>query len=147
MHALLERREILGREGMIAGKVIIKTSLGRGTEGHLDVREQFLGGFRHHVRGVVAQQLQRFRRGARDDRNLGVAVDNRREVFLGAVDFERQGRLGKAGTDCLGELRSRDRARKLAHGAVRQSDGDWRGGIGRHDDCVQDLACVRGAWV
>ena len=144
VHALLELREILGREGMITGKIVVEPRLRRGTEGHLDVREQFLGGFRHRVRGVVAQQLQSFRRGARDDCNLGVAVDDRREVFLGAVDLERQRRLGQAGTDCLGELRSRDRARKLAHGAVGQSDGEWRGGIGRHESASKTLLVCEG---
>ena len=54
-------REILGRERLGLGEVVVEAVLDRGTDRHLHVGEQPLHGLRHHVRGGVPQRRERRR--------------------------------------------------------------------------------------
>src|SRR5690606_6288591 len=66
VHPLLDLLQVFGREGFIARKVVVEVVSGCRTEGHLNVRIDFLGRFGENVRGIVANQLQRVLMGAGD---------------------------------------------------------------------------------
>jgi hypothetical protein len=52
---------------------------------------ELLHGLRHHVRGVVTQQLEAVRRAARDDLNGGVVFDRSREIAQFSVYADGHG--------------------------------------------------------
>ena len=63
---------VFGLERLLLGEVVVEAVLDHGADGHLRAGPQRLHRFRHHVRGVVPDQLERFRVGARDE------IDRRR---------------------------------------------------------------------
>ena len=60
-HLLLDRLEILGRERLVAEEVVVEAVLDHRADGDLGARPQRLHGFGQHMRGVVADQLERAR--------------------------------------------------------------------------------------
>ena len=58
-HALLDGREVVQRERLVAGEVVIEAVLDVGADGHLRAGEQLLHRLGQHVGGVVADHLQR----------------------------------------------------------------------------------------
>ena len=65
-HALFDRREILGRERLVAEEVVVEAVLDHRANGDLRSRPERLHGFGENVRCVVADQFER----ARDRRAL-----------------------------------------------------------------------------
>ena len=57
-HARFDLFEILGRERLTAGKVVIKAGFGRRPEGHLGVGIELLDCLGHDVRRVMPQDFQ-----------------------------------------------------------------------------------------
>ena len=100
-------REIVGMERLRLGEVVEEAVLDHRADGHLGAGPQRLHGLRHHVRGIVADQLQRLGIGAGDDLDGGVGLDRVGEVGELAVDDHRHGLLGKRFGDALGQLRAR----------------------------------------
>ena len=97
MHALLDLHEVFGREGLGAREIVIEAGLGRGTEGHLRLGIEFLHRLGHDMRRVVADDLDRFGRIARQDRELGVVVDRPGQVAGFAVELTATAALARPG--------------------------------------------------
>jgi len=76
--------------------------------------------------GVVAQDLDAFRRIAGDDRDRSVMVDQGRQIARPAVDLDRDRGPGEAGTDRRGELGPGHWAREFAAAAVGQGHDNGR---------------------
>ena len=104
LHLLLDDGQVFQRERLVAGEVVIKAVLDHRADGDLRARPQRLHGFRHNVRGVVPDQLQRARVVARDEFDLGVALDRVGEVGDRAVERHRHGALGQRGRNALGDI-------------------------------------------
>ncbi len=79
-HALLDARQIIRRERLIAGEIVVEAGFGRRAEGDLRLGVQLLDRLGHHMRRVVAQDFDPLRRRGRDDRDRGVMVDHRRQI-------------------------------------------------------------------
>ncbi len=126
VHALLDLLEILGRERRRAGKIVIEAGIGRRAECDLSLGIELFHRLGHDMRRVVADDLERAGRIARQDRDLGVARDLRREVLFLTIDLDRNRCLGKAGADRGRELAAGDGTRKLPHRAIGQGDGNGR---------------------
>ena len=88
VHPLLDLLEVLRREGLTPSEVVVEAVFDRGADRHLRLGVELLDGFGHHVRSVVAQQLEAVGRRARDDLDARVAVDRPREVAELAVDAD-----------------------------------------------------------
>ncbi len=123
-HPLLDLREIVRGEGLLAREVVIETVLDRRAEGDLRAGEQLLHRLREHMRGVVPDQLERVRILGGDDRNLGVPGDRRGQILHLAVDFDRERGLGEPGADAGGKLGARDGLLEGTDAAVREGDVD-----------------------
>ena len=106
-HARLDLFEILGRERRVAREIVIEAVLGRRAEGDLRLGVELLDRLGHDVRGVVTDDFEPVRLVAGDDRDLGVMVDDGREVARAAVKLQRDRRLGEAGADRRRKLRRR----------------------------------------
>ena len=75
-HLLLDRGEVLRREGPLVGEVVVEAVLDHRADGDLRVGEQLLHRLRQQVRGRVAQDVERPRDSSvGDDRDLGVGLD------------------------------------------------------------------------
>ena len=85
--------------GVVAREIVIEAGLGRRAERDLRLGIQLLDRLGHHMRRVMAQDLDPLRRVARDDRDGGVMVDHGREIARAAVDLDRDRRLGETGAD------------------------------------------------
>ncbi len=84
LHLLLDDRQIFQRERLVAEEVVIKTVLDHRADGHLRARPQRLHGFRHDMRGVVADQFERARvLAARRIRSWRRARSGRRDRPVG----------------------------------------------------------------
>ena len=105
-----------------AVEVVVEAALGRRSEGDLGAGEQLLHRLGQHVRGVVAQQLQRVLVGLGDDLQLGVGGDGVAEVLDLAIELHGERGLGKAGPDRGGHLGPRHGVGKLALAAIGQRD-------------------------
>jgi hypothetical protein len=60
-HPLLDLREVVRREGLVAGEVVIEAVLDGRADRDLRPGEQLLHRLGHHVAGVVAQGVERDR--------------------------------------------------------------------------------------
>ena len=107
-HLLLDRVEVLRRERLVAEEVVIEAVLDHRADGDLGAGPQALHRFRQHVRGVVADQLQRARVVAGEELDLGVALDRIGEVGHRAVERHRDRALGERGRDALGDIEPGD---------------------------------------
>jgi hypothetical protein len=129
-HAGLDRRQILQREGLVAGEVIIKAVLDRGADRHLRAGEQRLHRLRQYMGGVVADHLQRLGILPRDEGDRGVLFDRARQIDELAVELHGEGSAGEAGPDVGRHRGAGDGAREVSHGAVRQGDGGHGSSLG-----------------
>ena len=107
VHPLLDLGEIVGMERVLLGEVVIEAVLDHRADRHLRLRPQRLHRLRHHVRGVVPDELERFRVGAGDEFDLGVGGDRIGEVGELAVEAHGHRALGERGRDRLGDLEPR----------------------------------------
>ena len=76
-HLRLDRREVVRRERLVAGEVVVEAVLDRRADGDLGAGEQLLHRLGQHVGGVVADQLQRVGVAAGDEHHARVVVDRR----------------------------------------------------------------------
>ena len=133
VHLGFDARDVVGMERLGLGEVVVEAVLDHRTDGHLGAGPQRLHGFRHHMRAVVANELERLRIGAHDDSDRRVRIDGIGEVGEPPVDHHRHRLLGE---------RLGDRACKLAPGdaapvgplaAVGKRQGDLaHGAISSH---------------
>ena len=119
-HARLELLQILGREGTLAGEVIVKAVLDHRADGDLRLRIDGLHGLGQQVRGGVTDDLEPFRIARRDDAQRGVAVDAAGGVDQSAVHLTGEGRPGQPGADAGSHLGDRRRLFVVSLAAVGQ---------------------------
>ncbi len=103
-HLLLDRLEILGRERLVAEEVVVETVLDHRADGHLGAGPERLHRFGEHVRGVVADQLERARVLAGEEFDFRVALDRVGEIGDGAVERHGDRALGERGRNPLGDV-------------------------------------------
>src|SRR5690606_24513338 len=108
-HPLLDPLEILRRERLVAGEIVVEAVLDRGADRDLGLGIKLLDGLGHHVRGVVPQELEAVLGVARDDLDARVAVDDGGEVFELAGDAHRDGLLLEPRADRARERKTVDR--------------------------------------
>jgi hypothetical protein len=124
VHARLDLLQVLGREGLGAGEVVVEAVLDSRPEGHLGARVELLHRLGHDVGAVVAQQLQGVGMAARDNLDRRVLLDHRRQIDDAAVQLQGERRLGQARADRGRDLGARNGLVEVAHAAVRERDGN-----------------------
>ena len=125
-HLLLDRREILGREGLVARKIVIEAVLDHGPDGHLRARVELLHGFGEHMGRIVPDELQRTRIIACHELDLGIMGDLVGKVGEIAVERHGDGALQERRRNAFGNLGAADASFKLALGAIGKCKGDHR---------------------
>src|SRR6266702_4076312 len=122
---LLDLRQVVGGEGLLAGEVVVEAVLHRRSDRDLGVGVEPLHRARQHVRRVMARDLQRLRALRGDDLELRVAVERARQVDRLPVQLREVGRLGEAGPDLLlHEVDDVGALGRLLGGAVGERDAD-----------------------
>jgi hypothetical protein len=58
-HLLLDGREIVGRERLVSGEIVVEAVFDDRTDGHLRTGPQFLHSLRQHVGCIVADEFER----------------------------------------------------------------------------------------
>ncbi len=112
VHALLDRREVLGRERAADLEVVVEAVLDRRADAELGHREEVLDRLGHDVCRRVAQDVERLGALVGDDLD-GVAVrDDLERVDHLAVDLAGDGGLREARPDRSGDVGD---ARALGH--------------------------------
>ena len=104
-HALFDRREILGRERLVAEEIVIEAVLDHRANGDLSAWPKRLHGFGENMRCVVADQFERAGIVASYELERSVVVDRIGEVGKLAVADHRHGAFGKRGRNGLGDSR------------------------------------------
>src|SRR5205085_14859 len=89
-HALLDRREVLGREGPLVREVVIEAFVDHRADGHLRIGEELLYRIGEEMRGGMPDELQALRVPARDDGELRVRLDAVARVDQLSVDLAAQ---------------------------------------------------------
>ena len=79
-HALLDRREILGRERALVREVVVEAVLDHRADRDLRVGKQLLHRVREQVRRRMADDVETFGVLVGDDRDVGVVVDRDSDV-------------------------------------------------------------------
>ena len=93
---LLDLLEVLGREGRLAGEVVVEAVLDGRADGDLGARVELLHHAGHDVGGVVARHLERLGVPGGDHLEPDVAVERAGEVHRLAVELGDVGGLGQA---------------------------------------------------
>ena len=123
-HLLLDRGEILRRERLVAEEIVIKTVLDHRPDGDLGAGPQRLHRFGEHMRGVVADQLERPRIVAGEELDLGVVLDRIGQIGKLAVERHGDRALGKRRRNALGDVEAGGVWRKIPTRAVGKGHGD-----------------------
>ncbi|MNS68507.1 hypothetical protein D3C72_1017910 [compost metagenome] len=126
-HLLFDLGEVVGREGLVAGEVVIEAVLDGRADGDLGAGEELLHGLGQHVGGVVTDGLQRLGIVAHQQAEVAVAVDDAVQVALLAVPDDQGRLLGQRGRDGGGHVAARRAGRILTHGAVGEFQFDHDG--------------------
>ena len=121
-HALLHALQVLGREGLLAGEVVVEPVLDGRSDGDLRLRPQLLDRLGEDVGRVVAQQLQRLLGIAGHDGHRRVGLEGGGEVAHRAVDLDRERGPGQARADAGGDVGSRHRTVEVPDRAVGKCD-------------------------
>ncbi len=108
-HALLDRREVLGREGALVAEVVVEAVLDHRADGDLRFGEELLHRVGEQVRRRVADEVEPLRVPVGDDGERRVALDPERRVHQRAVHLAGERGLGEAGADRGRHLGDRDR--------------------------------------
>ena len=119
-HLLFDLRQIVRCERFVSREIVIEAVFDCRADGHLRAGEKVLHRHRQYVRGIVADQLQRFRILLRDDAKLCVCLDRSQQVPLPAIHLRGQRRLGKTRPDRRRHLCARDTAREIHRSPVGQ---------------------------
>ncbi len=117
-HALLDRRQVVQRERLVAGEVVVEAVLDVGADGHLRAGEQLLHRLGQHVGGVVADGVEGLGRLARDDLDRPAVRQRAVEVEQLAVELDQQGFLLQRGGDRGGDGPARRAVLETSAGAV-----------------------------
>ena len=94
----------------------------RGADGDLRAGEQLLHGLRHHMRRVMADDVERVGRFTGHDFQSAIRKQRAVQVDHFAVEFRGQRGLGQALADGFGDVIARHRGRKGQRLAVGQCD-------------------------
>ena len=138
-HLRFDRTQILGREGLFAVEIIVKTVLDHRADGYLDVGPQFLHRARHDVGGVMADEFQRrFLVLHGVDGDAGICVDWPLQVPMLAVDGGADCLLAQGIGDIGGDLGRRHASGIFTRITIREGQGDLGHGpvprrFGAHD--------------
>jgi hypothetical protein len=136
MHLRFDLGQIVRRKMLLAGKVVIKPVLDHRADRDLRAGIELLHGLRHHMRGVVADQFERGRIGAREKVDRCVRLDGSGEVSKLAVEAHRHGALGERWRDRLCNLKAGSASRHLALCTVGKCQGDLRHELLSSHSCV-----------
>ena len=123
-HLLLDRREILGRERLVAEEVVIEAVLDHRADGHLRAGPQRLHRFGQHMRGVVADEFERPRVVAGDEFERSVLLDRVGEIDHDSIDDGRDRALGEGGRDGFCDVEAGNAGLIGALRAIGESDVD-----------------------
>jgi hypothetical protein len=125
-HLLLDHRQVFGGERLVALEVVEETVLDHGADGDLRARPQLLHGFRHHVRCIMPDQLQRFGIVAGNQPEVGILRDRVCKVGKLPVEHHRHSLLLQRLGDRAGHVKSARARFILAHGTIGKFKGDHR---------------------
>ena len=149
-HLGFDLGQILRRERLVAREVVIEAVIDHRPDGHLRAGIELLHGLRHHMRRVVADQLERLLVLAREEFDRGVGLDGGGEVGQLAIEAHRHAALGKRRRDRLGHVETGRAGRHRALCAIGKCQGDLRHVIGSSHSCVpaqvRDRSSVRTAF-
>ena len=123
-HLLLDHRQVFRRERRVAVEVVEEAVVDHRADGDLRAGPQRLHRLRHHMRGIVANELQRPRVLARQELDLGILLDRVGEVGDGAVERHRDRALGERGRNALGDVETGDALGVLPTCAVGKGQRD-----------------------
>ncbi len=129
-HLLLDRGKILGRERRVAEEVVIEAVFDDRADGHLRARPQSLHGLGQHMRGVVADQLQRARIVAIEELDLRIGLDGVGEIVDDAIERHRDGALGERQRNGFDDFDACDAGRIFPARAIGKSDVDHERSFG-----------------
>ncbi len=118
----LDRRQVLGGEGLVAGEVVEEAVVDHRADGDLGAGIELLHRLGHDMRGVVPDQRQRARIVAGDDLDPRIRGDRIGEVGELAVERHRHRLLGERLGNALGDLAAGDaggESREELSGKVR----------------------------
>ncbi len=104
LHLFFDDGQVFQRERLVAEEVVIEPVLDHRADGDLRARPQRLHRFGEHMRGVVPDQFQGARVLARDEFDLGVALDRVAQIGEPAVERHGDGALGQRGRNALGHV-------------------------------------------
>ena len=120
---LLDLLQIFRRERLLAEEVVVEAVLRARAYGDLRARKEPLHHARHHVGGVVADQIEALALPARDHGQLPAAAERAGQVQLLVVELRVQRGLGQPGPDLrLHEVRDGRTCGHLLAGAVGERD-------------------------
>ncbi len=126
LHLLFDLRQIVRREGLVLGEVVIEAVLDHRADRDLRAGPELLHGFGHDVGRVVADELERAGIGAGDD--LDRAVDDGiGKVAHGAVDRDGDGLLGKRLGNGFSDILAGCASVVAAHGTIGECQGNGLG--------------------
>ena len=123
-HLGFDPGHVVGVERFLLVEVVEEPVLDHRADGHLRAGPQRLHGFRHDVRGIVTDQLQRLRIGAGDELDRDILVDGVGEVRKPAVHHHRHGPLGQRLGDALGQRLAGDPTGVGPLGTIGKCQGD-----------------------
>ena len=103
----LDLGQIVRRERLIAGEIEIVLFSITGPIVTWVPEEKFLHGLRHHMRGVVPDQLERARIVSGEDADRGIMFDRRCEIAKLAVETDSHRLLRQRLGDGLGDVLAR----------------------------------------
>ena len=142
-HRLVDGREILGRERLGAGEIVVEAVVDDRADRHLRAGPKRLHGFRHHMRGIMPDQFERAGVFARQELDPRIAIERVGKVRQHAVAHHRDGALQEARADGFGDVGAGEAGLELTAVAVREGDVD-------HDvflSSVADTLGVSGALI
>ena len=100
-HLRLDLGEVLGRERLVAGEVVVEPVLDHRADGDLGLRPQGLHGLRQDVGAIVPDQFQAARVGTVEEFDAHIRIDQVVEVADPPVERHGDGALGEALGDAL----------------------------------------------
>ena len=127
VHALLDLLQVFRGEGLLAREIVVEAVLDGRANGHLGTGIELLHRLRHYMRGIVADEVERFGVTGGDDSQCSVMVDHMTGVDQPAVDLAGERRLGKPCADGRRDLCNAHRSVELPNRTVGKRDLDHAG--------------------
>ncbi len=123
-HLFLDGVEVFRRERLVAEEIVIEAVLDHRPDGDLRARPQCLHRFGEHVRGVMANELERARVVAGEELDLCVVIDRVGKVGKLAVERHGDRALGERRRNALGDVEAGGVLRILPARAVGKGHSD-----------------------